>query len=150
MYLSRHACIVVSTCLYQRTDLHRSVFGHVQISINPSTRVIIYQNQCSCNPHRVREVFENCLDLPVLTCIVVGIYYGLTIIIVSLATGMTVFTLNIHHKGLRGHPVSPIIRKIFFGVFARVMCVKMDGDYNRNSSKVMVNFLHSYFFFFCV
>lgn len=68
MYLSRHACIVVSTCLYQRTDLHRSVFGHVQISINPSTRVIIYQNQCSCNPHRVREVFENCLDLPVLTC----------------------------------------------------------------------------------
>lgn len=77
----------------------------------------------------------------------VGIYYGLTIIIVSLATGMTVFTLNIHHKGQRGHPVSPIIRKIFFGVFARVMCVKMDGDYNRNSSKVMVNFSNSYFVF---
>lgn len=95
-------------------------------------------------PHQAREVFENWLDLPVLTCIFVGIYYGLTIIIVSLATGMTVFTLNIHHKGQRGHPVSPIIRKIFFGVFARVMCVKMDGDYNRNSSKVMVNFSNSY------
>ncbi|XP_052681532.1 neuronal acetylcholine receptor subunit alpha-10-like isoform X2 [Crassostrea angulata] len=70
----------------------------------------------------------------------IGIYYGLTIIIVSLATGMTVFTLNIHHKGQRGHPVSPIIRKIFFGVFARVMCVKMDGDYNRNSSKYTPDF----------
>lgn len=98
-------------------------------------------------PHQAREVFENWLDLPVLTCVFVGIYYGLTIIIVSLATGMTVFTLNIHHKGQRGHPVSPIIRKIFFGVFARVMCVKMDGDYNRNSSKVMVNFSNSYFVF---
>lgn len=101
-------------------------------------------------PHQTREVFENWLDLPVLTCVFVGIYYGLTIIIVSLATGMTVFTLNIHHKGQRGHPVSPIIRKIFFGVFARVMCVKMDGDYNRNSSKVMVNFSNSYFVFLCV
>lgn len=98
-------------------------------------------------PHQARKVFENWLDLPVLTCMFVGIYYGLTIIIVSLATGMTVFTLNIHHKGQRGHPVSPIIRKIFFGVFARVMCVKMDGDYNRNSSKVMVNFSNSYFVF---
>ncbi|XP_061185601.1 neuronal acetylcholine receptor subunit alpha-10-like [Saccostrea echinata] len=62
----------------------------------------------------------------------IGIYYGITIIIVSLATAMTVFTLNIHHKGHRGYPISPVLKKIFFGVFAKLMCVKMDTCGNRS------------------
>ncbi|KAK3109038.1 hypothetical protein FSP39_021646 [Pinctada imbricata] len=56
----------------------------------------------------------------------IGIYYGITICIVSFATGMTVFTLNIHHKGHRGRPVPPILKKIFFGVFAKILCLKID------------------------
>ncbi|XP_048754412.1 neuronal acetylcholine receptor subunit alpha-10-like isoform X2 [Ostrea edulis] len=65
----------------------------------------------------------------------IGIYYGITIIIVSLATGMTVFTLNIHHKGHRGEPIHPLLKKIFFGVFAKMMCVHNESYGHR--SKVM-------------
>ena len=31
-----------------------------------------------------------------------GLYYGVTISLVSLATGLSVVTLNLHHRGMRG------------------------------------------------
>ncbi|XP_069114291.1 neuronal acetylcholine receptor subunit alpha-10-like [Argopecten irradians] len=55
-----------------------------------------------------------------------GIYYGITIFIVSTATGMTVLTLNIHHKGHRGREVPKTMKKIFFGVFAKLMCMRLE------------------------
>lgn len=55
-----------------------------------------------------------------------GLYYGINIAIVSFATAMTVFTLNIHHKGARGYEVPNIFRKIFFGVVAKLLCIKLD------------------------
>ncbi|KAL8613097.1 hypothetical protein ACOMHN_035038 [Nucella lapillus] len=60
-------------------------------------------------------------DLPLI-----GLYYGITIAIVSLATAMTVFTLNIHHKGGRGREMPAIVKKIFFGFFAKVLFVHLD------------------------
>ncbi|KAK7486197.1 hypothetical protein BaRGS_00022520 [Batillaria attramentaria] len=62
-------------------------------------------------------------DLPLI-----GLYYGITIAIVSFATAMTVFTLNIHHKGARGHEVPGIIKKIFFGIVAKVLFIHADVD----------------------
>ncbi|VDI17641.1 neuronal acetylcholine receptor subunit alpha-10-like [Mytilus galloprovincialis] len=56
----------------------------------------------------------------------IGLYYGINIAIVSFATAMTVFTLNIHHKGARGYEVPNIFRKIFFGVVAKLLCIKLD------------------------
>ncbi|CAD5117806.1 DgyrCDS6557 [Dimorphilus gyrociliatus] len=56
----------------------------------------------------------------------IGMYYGITIAIVSLATAMTVLTLNIHHKGIRGREVPNIIKKIFFSVFARLLCIQLE------------------------
>jgi len=43
-----------------------------------------------------------------------GLYYGVTIVIVSLATAMTVLTLNIHHKGEHGVPVPRLIQNVCF------------------------------------
>ncbi|CAH1788434.1 unnamed protein product [Owenia fusiformis] len=56
----------------------------------------------------------------------IGLYYGITIAIVSFATAMTVLTLNIHHKGLRGKEVPPMMKKIFFGIIAKVLCIKLE------------------------
>ncbi|ELT92735.1 hypothetical protein CAPTEDRAFT_165266 [Capitella teleta] len=56
----------------------------------------------------------------------IGLYYGITIAIVSLATAMTVLTLNIHHKGARGMDVPPLIKKIFIGVFAKLLCLRLE------------------------
>lgn len=57
-------------------------------------------------------------DLPLI-----GLYYGITIAIVSFATAMTVLTLNIHHKGSRGHEMPAIVKKIFFGIVAKVLFI---------------------------
>jgi nicotinic acetylcholine receptor, invertebrate len=54
-----------------------------------------------------------------------GLYYGITIVIVSLATAMTVLTLNIHHKGEEGEPVPRYIKLICFGFLARLLCLKI-------------------------
>ena len=39
---------------------------------------------------------------PFVRCLCQGLYYGVTISLVSLATGLSVVTLNLHHRGLRG------------------------------------------------
>ncbi|CAG5127639.1 unnamed protein product, partial [Candidula unifasciata] len=56
----------------------------------------------------------------------VGLYYGVTIFIVSFATAMTVLTLNIHHMGSRGRPVPALIRRICFELLAKLLCRKVD------------------------
>ncbi|TKR57608.1 hypothetical protein L596_030288 [Steinernema carpocapsae] len=56
----------------------------------------------------------------------IGIYYGVTIFIVSLATAMTVFTLNVHHNGVHGRPVPELVQKIAFQVVARALCLKVE------------------------
>jgi hypothetical protein len=50
----------------------------------------------------------------------------MTIFIVSFATGMTVFTLNIHHKGQRGREVPHIIKVICFRFLAKLFRMHID------------------------
>ncbi|XP_041365681.1 ligand-gated ion channel 4-like isoform X2 [Gigantopelta aegis] len=57
----------------------------------------------------------------------IGLYYGITIAVVSSATAMTVLTLNIHHKGQRGQEIPGYLRTIFFGVLAKVLFIKVDS-----------------------
>ncbi|GAB1597993.1 neuronal acetylcholine receptor subunit alpha-10 isoform X2 [Argonauta hians] len=64
----------------------------------------------------------------------IGIYYGITISIVSFATAMTVFTLNIHHKGARGHEVPIIIKKICFNILAKIFCMRLEKPNNKSSN----------------
>ncbi|CAG2251023.1 CHRNN [Mytilus edulis] len=61
----------------------------------------------------------------------IGIYYGITISIVSTATGMTVFTLNIHHKGHRGRQVPQLIKRLCHNFFAKILCIRLEhADYS--------------------
>ena len=39
---------------------------------------------------------------PYYTTLYIGLYYGVTISLVSFATGLSVVTLNLHHRGVRG------------------------------------------------
>ncbi|CAJ0578672.1 unnamed protein product, partial [Mesorhabditis spiculigera] len=55
----------------------------------------------------------------------IGIYYGVTIFLVSLATAMTVLTLNIHHKGVHGHPVPAVVQIIAFRLLAKMLWIKL-------------------------
>ncbi|XP_060556811.1 ligand-gated ion channel 4-like [Ruditapes philippinarum] len=56
----------------------------------------------------------------------IGLYYGVTIAIVSSATAMTVLTLNIHHKGARGIEVPHSVKRMFFGIIAKILFIKLD------------------------
>jgi len=67
-----------------------------------------------------------------------GLYYGITIAIVSFATAMTSFTLNIHHKGSGGYPVPHLVKFICFKLFARVLCLKIHSPYEALASLVSI------------
>jgi hypothetical protein len=81
----------------------------------------VFQKRLLLNVTLFMPIF-NWLSIPIVLTIA-GMYYGVTICIVSLATAMTVFTLNLHHKGQRGNSVSPLAKKIVLGFLARVLCM---------------------------
>ncbi|XP_069175739.1 neuronal acetylcholine receptor subunit alpha-10 [Procambarus clarkii] len=56
----------------------------------------------------------------------IGLYYGVTISLVSFATGLSVVTLNIHHRGMRGREVPPFVKKVVFSYMAKMMCIRLD------------------------
>jgi len=39
---------------------------------------------------------------------------------------MTVLTLNIHHKGHRGHEVPALLKAICFGILSKVFCMHVE------------------------
>ena len=41
-----------------------------------------------------------------------GLYYGVSICLVSFASAMAVLTLNIHHRGVRGMEVPDIVKQV--------------------------------------
>ncbi|XP_048238943.1 acetylcholine receptor subunit alpha-like [Haliotis rufescens] len=54
-------------------------------------------------------------------------YYAISIFIVSLSTGLAVFTLNIHHRGARGHKLPRLVKTVCFSFLARILFIKIDG-----------------------
>lgn len=67
-------------------------------------------------------------------------YYGVTICLVSLATALTVFTLNVHHKGLRGSPVPKYLKILAFKYLARILRVGLDPPDNIGEETVSSKF----------
>jgi len=61
-----------------------------------------------------------------------GLYYGVTIFTVSLATGMAVLTLNIHHRGLHGNNVPPLVQKLAFKYLARFLLLEIEQFHSIN------------------
>jgi hypothetical protein len=60
-----------------------------------------------------------------------GIYYAITIGIVSLSTAMTVLTLNIDNRGLRGQELPKLVKKIFFKYIARILRIQLESVSNK-------------------
>lgn len=54
-----------------------------------------------------------------------GIYYAVTIGIVSFSTTMAVITLNVNNKGSNGRRVPRLVRLVFFRVLARLLCTEL-------------------------
>lgn len=50
----------------------------------------------------------------------------MSIALISLSTALNVFTLNVHHKGLRGHKVPYCLKRVFFGIIAKMLFLKID------------------------
>lgn len=57
-----------------------------------------------------------------------GLYYGVSICLVSFASGLSVVTLNLHHRGLRGTEVPYILRRIILGGLARLVLLRFDVE----------------------
>lgn len=58
----------------------------------------------------------------------ISLYYGVSICLVSFASGLSVVTLNLHHRGLRGTEVPYIMRRIILGGLARLVFLRFDVD----------------------
>ncbi|XP_067649984.1 neuronal acetylcholine receptor subunit alpha-2-like [Haliotis asinina] len=55
-----------------------------------------------------------------------GRYFVINIFIVSLSICLAVFTLNIHHRGTRGHKLPRLVKTLCFGFLARILLIKID------------------------
>jgi len=57
----------------------------------------------------------------------ISLYYGVSICLVSFASGLSVVTLNLHHRGLRGTEVPRIFRRIILGGLGRLVFLRFDA-----------------------
>ena len=48
-------------------------------------------------------------------------YYGVSICLVSFASGLSVLTLNIHHRGVRGMEVPGLVRVVVLGWLSKLV-----------------------------
>jgi hypothetical protein len=68
-----------------------------------------------------------------------GIYYAVTIGIVSFSTALAVVTLNIANKGNTGKKVPRLIKIIFFDYLARILCIELTSA-PKSMFKEIVNY----------
>jgi len=61
-----------------------------------------------------------------------GLYYGVTISLVSFATGRSAVTLNIHHRGMRGRELPRGVRYFIFHILTRVVFIRLDFPKREN------------------
>ena len=64
-----------------------------------------------------------------------GLYYGVSICLVSFASAMAVVTLNIHHRGLRGTEVPDVVKKVVLGYMSRIVFLHFDAILDPNEDK---------------
>ncbi|KAK2713854.1 hypothetical protein QYM36_009667, partial [Artemia franciscana] len=55
----------------------------------------------------------------------ISLYYGVSICLVSFASGMAVVTLNIHHRGLRGIAIPELLKTYMLGYVANFLFLKL-------------------------
>ena len=83
-----------------------------------------------------------------------GLYYGVTISLVSFATGLSVVTLNLHHRGMRGQRwrtmqlficltnhflrVPAKLKYFVFEILAKLVCIKLTKERTKRMSKPLL------------
>lgn len=75
-----------------------------------------------------------------------GLYYGVTISLVSLATGLSVVTLNLHHRGIRGRRLPKIMKFIVFEILGKLLLMRINHtNYGLgiNDGRKRLNYQHS-------
>ncbi|XP_019867584.1 neuronal acetylcholine receptor subunit alpha-7 [Aethina tumida] len=73
----------------------------------------------------------------------ISMYYGVSICLVSFASGLSVVTLNIYHRGVRGSAVPKIIRSVVLNKLAPLVFMKFEAHAgstrHRNSQMQEIN-----------
>ena len=57
-----------------------------------------------------------------------GLYYGVSICLVSFASGLAVVTLNLHHRGVQGTRVPGIVRSLVLDKLARIVFLNFQEE----------------------
>ncbi|XP_054015751.1 neuronal acetylcholine receptor subunit alpha-10-like isoform X5 [Hylaeus anthracinus] len=58
----------------------------------------------------------------------ISLYYGVSICLVSFASGLAVVTLNVHHRGVRGTRVPGIVRSLVLDKLARLVLLNFQEE----------------------
>ncbi|CAG9819827.1 unnamed protein product [Phaedon cochleariae] len=66
----------------------------------------------------------------------ISMYYGVSICLVSFASGLSVVTLNIYHRGVRGDAVPGILRNIVLEKLAPLVFMKFENNRLRNTQEI--------------
>lgn len=69
-------------------------------------------------------------------------YYGVSICLVSFASGLSVVTLNIYHRGVRGTKVPTIVKALVLGKLAKLLLLEFESRDTRERNSIVS-------FFFC-
>ncbi|XP_022130292.2 neuronal acetylcholine receptor subunit alpha-10 [Pieris rapae] len=66
----------------------------------------------------------------------ISLYYGVSTCLVSFSASLSVVTLNISYRGVRGQPVPAVIRELVLQRLARMLCINFDTDSPKSDSMV--------------
>ncbi|XP_064097725.1 neuronal acetylcholine receptor subunit alpha-7-like [Macrobrachium nipponense] len=82
---------------------------------------------------RIRESLPPTEKTPLIS-----MYYGVTICLVSFASGLSVLTLNIHHRGIRGLEVPTVVKKVVLGGMARLVFLHFEPPTSVKDDKTIL------------
>nr|AXP17105.1 nicotinic acetylcholine receptor subunit alpha 5 [Cydia pomonella] len=68
----------------------------------------------------------------------ISLYYGVSTCLVSFSASLSVVTLNISYRGVRGQPVPAALRELVLQRLARLLCINFDMDAKGDSTPVAV------------
>ncbi|XP_068626749.1 neuronal acetylcholine receptor subunit alpha-3-like [Battus philenor] len=66
----------------------------------------------------------------------ISLYYGVSTCLVSFSASLSVVTLNISYRGVRGQPVPAVLRELVLQRLARMLFINFDTDTKADSSPV--------------
>ncbi|KYB28012.1 nicotinic acetylcholine receptor subunit alpha5 [Tribolium castaneum] len=78
----------------------------------------------------------------------ISMYYGVSICLVSFASGLSVVTLNIYHRGVRGSAVPKIIRTVVLDKLAPLVFMRFETNNRHRNSQIQLISIANFCFLF--